>query len=324
MKLPAFADIRDAADRLKGVAVETPLIRNVLLDEMTGRPVYVKCEPLQLTGSFKIRGAYNRLCRFTDEEKKRGAVAFSSGNHAQGISRAAKLLEIPATIVMPTDTPAVKIEGVRRDGAEIVFYDRFTESREAIAADISARTGAIIVPSFNDFHVIAGQGSCGLEITRQWPEDTPPSALICNVGGGGLIAGITLAVREVWPDLAIWGVEPEGFDDHALSLKAGQIVGHDPASRSICDALLSDKPGTMTFAINQPNLSGIGLVSDEQVREAVRYCVKHLKITAEPGGAASLAALLAGRIDLPDKGPVLVVLTGGNVDPAGLADILKD
>ncbi len=320
--LPTYSDVVDASQKLKGIVRETRLFNWPELDEAVGRKVYAKCESLQLTGSFKLRGAYNRLCRLSDDERSRGVVAFSSGNHAQGVARAARLLGMPATIVMPKDTPKVKVDGVQRDGADIIFYDRFTESREEIAADLAERKRLVLVPSFDDFHVIAGQGSCGLEITNQWPEAEPPAGLICNVGGGGLMAGITLAVREHWPDIALWGAEPEDFDDHARSLKADERLGNDPQARSICDALLSPMPGELTFAINQPALSGIGRISDEDARNAVRFASRYLKLTVEPGGAASLAALLSGRIENLPEGPIVIVLTGGNIDPATLSEIL--
>ena len=321
--LPDFSDVIDAAEHVDGVVARTPLLRSDVLDEHVGRQVYVKCECLQQTGSFKLRGAYNRLSRFSEAEAAKGAVAFSSGNHAQGVARAARMLGIPATIVMPSDTPGVKVQGVLHDGADIVFYDRFTESREEIAARLAAEKGAIVVPSYDDFHVIAGQGTCGLEITEQWPLDIPPEALVCCVGGGGLIAGVSLAVRHVWPSIKVWGAEPEDFDDHARSLKSGLRETNDPSSRSICDALLSPSPGELTFAINQPVLSGIARVSDEDARNAVRFAARHLKLVAEPGGAAALAGLLSGHVSFDGDGPVIVIITGGNIDPSALSEILS-
>lgn len=322
-EVPVYADVVEAAQKLKRVARQTPLLRCEALEDILGRPAYVKCEPLQLTGSFKIRGAYNRLCRFSEGEKQRGAVAFSSGNHAQGVSRAARLLGMPAVIVMPKDTPEVKVEGVRADGAEVVFYDRYSESREEIAATISRERGSILVPSYDDFHVIAGQGSCGLEIIDQWPLETPPEALVCCVGGGGLIAGVSLAMKEVWPKTSVWGAEPEEFDDFARSLEAGERVGNSSDARSICDALLSPSPGELTFAINKKNLSGIGLISDDDARNAMRFAFRHLKVVVEPGGAAALAAVLADKISFNGDGAVVVIMTGGNVDPGLYAEILK-
>ena len=320
--IPTVADVKDAYERLRDVVVRTPLLRNDELDKRIGAPVYVKAEPLQLTGSFKMRGAYNRISRFTDEEKARGVVAFSSGNHAQGVARAAKLLSIPAIIVMPSDAPKVKVEGVQRDGAEIVFYDRFKESREEIARDIAEKRGCVVVPSYDDFYVMSGQGSCGIEITQQFPLETPPQALICGVGGGGLISGVSLAAHDKWPETRIVGVEPQAADDHARSLITGERETNPADATSICDALMSPSPGELTFAINKHHLSAIALVTDEEAREAVRFAFKHLKVVAEPGGCVSLAALLAGKVDLVPDEPVIIVLTGGNIDPQMMADIL--
>ena len=321
MNLPDIHDIQDAAARLKGIVTTTPLLRNDKLDELVGAPVYVKCEPLQVTGSFKIRGAYNRLCRLSAEEREKGVVAFSSGNHAQGVARAARLLGMPAVIVMPEDTPAIKIDGVKADGADIVFYDRFSESRELIAESLTKKLGAVLVPSFDDFHIIAGQGTCGLEIAEQWPLETPPAQLVCCVGGGGLISGVSLAVRNAFPDIEIFGAEPADFDDFDRSLKAGERLGNPAGARSICDALLSERPGEMTFEIAREQLTGIGRISDDDARDAVRFAFRNLKIVAEPGGAAALAAVLAGRIPVSD-GPIVVVLTGGNIDARLMSDIL--
>lgn len=314
--LPTYADVLEAAEKLSGVAVETPLIRNRALDEHVGAPVYVKCESLQQTGSFKIRGAYNRLSRLSAGERKKGVVAFSSGNHAQGVARAARLLGMPALIVMPSDTPDVKIDGVRKDGAEIHFYDRFTEDREEISRRIASKRGAVVVPSYDDFYVIAGQGSCGLEITRQYSADEPPGRLVCCVGGGGLIAGVSLAVHYVWPDIEIFGAEPEDFDDYSRSLLSGERQKNSPDARSICDALLSPSPGEMTFAINRHHLAGVGCISDDEAKYAVAFAFRHLKVVVEPGGAAALAAVLSGKVKPKDGKPMIVVMTGGNIDPA--------
>ncbi len=314
-RLPDIDDVRQAARRLDGVATCTPLIRNDALDAQVGCPVFVKCETLQTTGSFKIRGAYNCLSKLSPDERANGVVAFSSGNHAQGVARAARLLGMPACIVMPHDTPSVKIEGVKRDGAEIVFYDRQTESREDIAARIASERQAVLVPSFDHPDVIAGQGSCGLEIVEQWTHPIAPQALVCCVGGGGLIAGISLVLEASWPDTAIWGAEPEAFDDHARSLASGRIESVMPGNTSVCDALLSNAPGRLTFAINQKRLRGVGLVSDDDVRAAMRFAFRHLKLVVEPGGAAALAAILAGKVPLSGSAPLVIVLTGGNVDP---------
>ena len=320
--LPTYSDVLDAAEKLRGVAVQTPLLRNRALDEVVGVPVYVKCEPLQQTGSFKIRGAYNRLCRLTADERLSGVVAFSSGNHAQGVARAARLIGMPALIVMPEDTPDVKVQGVLSDGAEIHFYDRFSEDREAISRRIAYERCATIVPSYDDFYIIAGQGTCGLEITKQYPVEDIPGRLICCVGGGGLIAGVSLAVHEMWPETEIFGAEPEDFDDYARSLASGIRQSVSPGSRSICDALLSPSPGELTFALNREHLSGIGLISDEEARHAVAFAFRYLKVVVEPGGAAALAAALSGKVKPKGDKPMVIIMTGGNIDPAVMKSCL--
>jgi threonine dehydratase len=264
--------------------------------------VFVKAECLQRTGSFKIRGAYNRLVRLTEAERPRGVVAFSSGNHAQGVAIAAKLLGVPAVIVMPSDAPQMKVEATRGYGAEVVLYDRFTESREAIAARIGEERGAVVVPSYDDFHVMAGQGTVGLEAAR-----------ICPASGGGLIAGIGLAFEALSPTTRLFTAEPAGYDDHRLSLEAGERIAIKPPGPSLCDALLAPQPGELTFALNGRRLSGGYAVTDEEALAAMAFAFRHLKIVLEPGGAAALAAVLAGTARL-DGGTAVVVASGGNVD----------
>jgi threonine dehydratase len=320
--LPTFEDVLDAAERLRGVAVVTPLLRADALDAAVGGRVFVKAEPLQRTGSFKIRGAYNRLSRLSAGERRAGVVAFSSGNHAQGVAEAARLVGCPAVIVMPSDAPQVKIEATRSLGAEVVFYDRFTESREAISAAIAAQRGAVVVPSFDDFHVIAGQGVVGLEAARQLAElGVTADVALCPVSGGGLIAGIALAFEALSPATVIHPVEPEGFDDHARSLAAGERLSNPPGRSSISDALLAPAPGELTFEINRRRL-GAGLAaSDVAALGALRFGFRHLRLVLEPGGSLGLAALLSGRLDLAGR-TALVVASGGNVDPGLFAEAL--
>jgi threonine dehydratase len=313
--LPTFADVEDAARRLDGLAVRTPLISNPALDAACGGRVLVKAECLQRTGSFKFRGAYNRLCRLTDAERRSGVVAFSSGNHAQGVAAAAQMLGLPATIVMPSDAPAVKVEATRGYGAEIVFYDRFTESREAIAADLASGRGAIVVPSYDDPFIIAGQGTCGLEAAHQLADlGLTADLLACPASGGGLIAGIGLAFGELSPRTRLFVVEPKGFEDHRLSLEAGKPVPIVPPGPSLCDALLAPQPGELTFALNGPRLAGAASASDDEALAAMAFAFRHLKIVLEPGGAVALAAALEGRLQL-DGRTLIVVASGGNVDP---------
>jgi threonine dehydratase len=320
--LPTFADVEDAAFRLKGQAVLTPVIESPALNERAGGRVLLKPETLQVSGSFKFRGAYNRISRLSDDEKKRGVVAYSSGNHAQGVAAAAKRVGTSAIIVMPSDSPTVKVEGVRSFGGEVRFYDRWTESREAIGAEIASQRGSVLVPPFDDFHVIAGQGTVGLELVRQAEAlGASLDAVYCGASGGGLIAGINLSMAALSRDTQVYVVEPEVYDDHARSLAAGGRTTHAPGAQSLCDALMAPMPGELTFPINQPRLAGAVTVSESEVTEAMRFAFRTLKLVVEPGGAVSLAALLAGKADAKDR-TVGIVLSGGNVDPALYGRIL--
>ena len=313
--IPSFSDIEAAADRIQGQAVETPLISVPLLDEQTGAKVFLKPECLQRTGSFKFRGAYNRLSCIPEDRREAGVVACSSGNHAQGIAEAARLLGMNATIVMPSDAPAIKRMRTERSGARIVAYDRVTEDREAIALEIQTRTGATFVHPYNDPAVIAGQGTCGLEISLGLEAMglAPDVVLVC-CGGGGLTAGVALAVKTRHPDCQVFAVEPEGFDDYGRSLKSGQRETNARLSGSICDAILTDRPGEVGFAINRERLEAGLVVSDDEALSAVAFAFHEAKLVVEPGGAVALATLLAGRLDVRGKN-VAAVLSGGNIDP---------
>ena len=321
--LPDFDSVLAAAERVRAFVRETPVLTHAAIDTAAGARIFVKAECLQVTGSFKMRGATNRLALLTPEQRKTGVVAFSSGNHAQGVARAARLLGLPAVIVMPSDAPQVKIDGVKADGREIVLYDRNSESREVISARLAAERGAVVVPSYDDWDIIAGQGTAGLEFARQMhAADEPLDALICCTGGGGLTSGIALAFERLSPATQIWTAEPEAHDDWARSLEAGRILANAPGTRSICDAILTPEPGKLTFAIGQRLFAGGLRVSDGDVREAVRQAFRHLKIVAEPGGAAALAAAVH-RLPPALKGKrVGVLVTGGNVDAAQFAQIL--
>jgi threonine dehydratase len=320
--LPSFADVKDAAARLQGLAVRTPLIESPALNERAGGRVLLKPEALQRSGSFKFRGAYNRISRFSDEEKQRGVVAYSSGNHAQGVAAAAKIVGTPALIVMPSDAPAVKVAGVRGFGGEVRFYDRWSESREAIGAEVARERGSVLVPPFDDYYVIAGQGTVGIELAEQaQAAGVGLDAVYCGASGGGLIAGIALSLEALSPGTTLTVVEPEAYDDYARSLEAGARTTHAKGAVSICDALMSPLPGELTFPITRPRLKGALKVSDAEVAEAMRFAFSTLKLVVEPGGAVSLAALLAGKIDAEGK-TIGVVLSGGNVDPALFARVL--
>ena len=313
---PTIDDVRAAARRLAGVVRRTPVLRSAALDAAVGATVLIKPENLQETGSFKLRGAYNALSLIPEQDRATGVAAFSSGNHAQGVARAAKLLSMPAAIVMPHDAPAIKAARARADGAEIIGYDRLTADREALAAALAKERGATLIPSYDHPDVIAGQGTAGLELA----EDAKAmgahlDAVFCCAGGGGLIAGVGLGVRSVFPDTGIIACEPVGFEDHGRSLKAGERVANEPDARSICDALLAPTPGALTWRLNRSQLTGAASVSDEQVRAAMAFAFRELKLVVEPGGAAALAAVLSGAADAYRGGAIGVILTGGNVDP---------
>jgi len=318
------ADVRAAALLIAGKVVRTPLLEFPSLNERAGRRVLVKFEGAQYTGSFKFRGAYNRLARLTGEERAAGVVAWSSGNHAQGVAAAARLLGIGASIVMPSDAPAIKVRNTRAFGAEIIFYDRATESREDIATALSDERGAVLVPSYDDPFVMAGQGTIGLELVEQSRQaGAELSQVLVACGGGGLVAGIATAMKDALPDLQMFSVEPCAFDDTARSLDSGRRETVATGAASICDALLAPTPGRLTFPVNRRLLSGGLSVSDDEVKATMRYGFEELKLVMEPGGAVALAALLHGSAPMSDL-PVAVVVSGSNVDPALYAHILDE
>ena len=315
--LPTAADVRAAAERLRGVVRRTPLLAGTSLDEATGGRVLLKLEPLQHTGSFKARGAFNRLVQLSPQEREAGVVAFSSGNHAQGVAWSARWLGMPATIVMPADAPRAKLANTRALGAEVVTYDRDRESREDIAARIAAERGSTLVPSFDDPHIIAGQGTVGLEIMEQAAGHgvVPDDVIVC-CSGGGLVSGCALAVKEASPRSRVFTAEPEGYDDARRSLAAGRRERNPPGGQSICDALLAPSPGEITFELMRRLVEGGLVVTDDEVRRAMAWSWRELKVVVEPGGAVALAALLAGQLDVRGR-TIAVVVSGGNVD-AGL------
>ncbi len=314
----SYDDILSAARQIEGVAVRTPLIESPALNARVGGRVLIKPENLQRVGAFKFRGAFNRLSRLTDEEKARGVVAFSSGNHAQGVAHAAELLGIKATIVMPKDAPELKLANTRGYGADVVLYDRYTEDREAVARRVVGDSGATVVPPYNDTFIMAGQGTVGLEMAQDLEAMgiTPDQAVI-NCGGGGLCSGAYLALYHHFPSLDGFIVEPEAFDDVTRSLESGTIEQVDFGARSVCDALLTPSPGDLTF----PIMRGLGLkgvtISDDEALDAVAYAAISMKLVGEPGGVASLAALLSGKVDGRGK-TTAIVISGGNIEPAQL------
>ena len=321
--LPEFKDIEKAARRIEGFAVVTPVIESPKLNAITGGRVLIKAECLQRTGSFKFRGAWNMISKLDAKKAKGGVVAYSSGNHAQGVAAAAQIKGLPALIVMPADTPLIKQENTRSYGAEVVTYDRATESREAIAARYVKERHAVLVPPFEHADIIAGQGTAGLELAEEAAARgvALDEVLVC-CSGGGLTAGVALAMEALQPQARVHSVEPAGFDDYARSLSSGVIEKNSRLSGSICDALMSPSPGEMTFAINS-RLLGEGLaVSDAEAAAAVRFAFEVLKLVLEPGGAVALAAVLSGKIETQGKA-IGVIASGGNCDPDLYARILR-
>jgi threonine dehydratase len=314
-KLPVnAADIELAATVLAPYAVRTPLLWNPALDARAGTKVLLKPELLQRTGSFKFRGAFNKLSSIPQIRRAGGVVAFSSGNHAQGVAAAAQILNMKATIVMPADAPASKRERTKSYGAEVVLYDRDKEDREAIAQDIAAKRGATLVRPYDDPFVIAGQGTVGREIAEDMATlGLVPDIVVAPASGGGLIAGVATAVKTRFPNAQLIVAEPEAFDDHTRSLRAGKREPHAAVGRTICDALMASIPGELTFAINSKLLSHGITATDEEVGAAMAFAFRELKLVVEPGGAVGLAALLSGKIEARGKA-VVIVLSGGNVD----------
>jgi threonine dehydratase len=313
---PSFADVQAAARRLQGVTVRTPLLENQRVNDRLGGRLLIKAECLQRTGSFKLRGAYNFLASMTEADRKKGVVGWSSGNHAQGLAEAARLMGVKATIVMPADAPALKVANTRASGAEVVLYDRVKESREQIGRRIAETTGGTIVPPYDHPWILTGQGTAGLEIIEQAKDvGITLDAVAAPCSGGGLSTGIALAVKALSPKTSVHAGEPAGFDDLARSLAAGSKQTNDTLSGSICDALLAPTPGDITFPLAL-KLLGPGLVvSDEEVLDAMELAFREYKIVVEPGGAVALAAALTAK--LPVKGrAVAVVCSGGNVDHA--------
>ncbi|WP_422366433.1 threonine ammonia-lyase [Pelagibius sp.] len=312
---PAFEDITRAAERIRSHATITPLLESTALNEIAKGRVLLKAETLQRTGSFKFRGAFNRMSQIPPDQRSGGVVAYSSGNHAQGVAAAAAILGIPAAIVMPKDAPAIKVANTRSYGAEVVLYDRVHESREEIGKALTEERGATLIRPYDDAGIIAGQGTCGLEIAAQAETmNAKLDALLVCCGGGGLTAGCALAMETLSPETEVFTAEPEGFDDTKQSLLSGRITANTGPQKSICDALLAPQPGNLTFAVNKARVKRGLSVSDAEVKNAMRFAFRTLKLVVEPGGAVCLAAILAGRYDSAGR-TVALTLSGGNVDP---------
>jgi threonine dehydratase len=320
--MPGIEDVRLAAERLRGLIVDTKLIESPALNEKFNARILFKPETLQRTGSFKFRGAYNKISLLSAEERSRGVVAFSSGNHAQGVAASAALFGVGAVIAMPSDAPAIKIENVRKMGAEVIFFDRFGDDRMTVVSPFIKDRGMALVPPFDDPAIIAGQGTIGLELIAEAEElGVELDAVVVPCGGGGLSSGISIAVKAASPKTEVWIAEPENFDDTKRSLASGERLSNEPGHHSICDAILSMEPGALTFAINRDTLSGGVAVPDHATAKAMRDAAAYLKLVVEPGGAVALAALDSGEIDLAGK-CVVVVLSGGNADLEKYAEII--
>jgi threonine dehydratase len=313
--LPTVEDSLAARARCGDRLRHTPLLRSAVLDRVIGGTVLLKPESLQHTGSFKLRGAMNAVLSLVEDGHRGGVVAFSSGNHAQAVAYAAAAAQLPATIFMPADAPAIKTRATRSWGATVVPFDRLADDREALARAEAARTGAAVIPPYDDPSVIAGQGSCGLEIAEDVAAmGIRPDALLVPVSGGGLVAGCALAMEAMAPGCAVHTVEPEGRDDHRRSLLSGERESNGPGGSVLCDGLLAPAPGALTFALNRHRLGQGVVVTDEAVLRAMAFAFLHLKLVLEPSGAVGLAALLSGAFDGRDR-VTAVVLSGGNVDP---------
>ena len=316
-------DLKAARERIGDKVTYTPLLESAFLNEKLDGRVLFKAECLQKTGSFKIRGAISKLSTLTQSEKQQGVIAFSSGNHAQGVAAAARMYGVSAKIVIPEDAPQLKIDNTRSYGAEVVLYDRYNQDREAIARQIQAKEGRILIPPFDDEKIIAGQGTIGLEIVDQLSAlNLKPDLLLCPCGGGGLIAGIATAISSYYSDAHLYAVEPENFDDTARSFQAGTILANNTNSRSICDSIVTDRPGEKTFNINKKLLTGILTVTDQQVVNSMKQAFTQLKLVVEPGGVVGLAALLSKSISLKQQTAV-VILSGGNIDSETYFRLIK-
>ena len=311
-------DVRAAAERLRGRVRRTPVLVSEALNEASGYSIFLKCENLQRAGAFKIRGALNKLLTLSDDERRRGVVAFSSGNHAQGVALAARIVETTAIICMPTDAPRLKLDATRGYGAEIVLYDRQKDDREAIARRISEESGRVLVPPYDDHAIMAGQGTAALELFEEVPD---LDALLTPVGGGGLMAGCSTVARALAPAAVVIGVETDTANDTYLSFRKGERVSIPPPP-TIADGIRLTTPGALTFPILKANLTDVVLVSDDEVLDAVRRLAIDAHIVVEPTGAVPAAAALSGRVSLRKGAKVGVVLSGGNIDPALLASIL--
>jgi threonine dehydratase len=315
----SFDDVLAAAERLRGVAHRTPVVTSATLDEMTGARVFLKVETFQRIGAFKFRGAYNAIAALDPETRARGVVTNSSGNHAQAVALAAKLFGIPATIVMPTDAPAAKLAATRGYGAEIVPYDRYTEDRTAIAERLAAELGATLIPPYDHPYVMAGNGTSVLELLQETGE---LDLLLVCLGGGGLLSGSATAAKALYPNIEIWGVEPAAGDDWAQSYARGERVKLSAVPRTIADGQQTEAPGLLTWPTVRPLVKGIATVTDDEIRDTMRFLFERMKLVTEPSGASALTALLTGKVEGRGK-RVGVTISGGNIGVDGFCQIIN-
>lgn len=316
-------NIEEAHNRIESYIIKTPLISNESINKKVGANVFFKLENLQITGSFKIRGASNKIIKLNKEERKNGIIAYSSGNHAQAVAYVASLFSINSTIVMPKDAPKIKIQNTKKFGSNILLYDPLLESREKIASEISLREKKIVIKPYDDLDVIAGQGTVGKEITEELlKKNIKPDIYLCCCGGGGLISGSSTYIKHFFPDIKIFSVEPENLNDTQLSLQHNKIISNKKSATSICDALLAPQPGSLTFDINNKILDAGLSVSDKQVKKTIITLSENLKILVEPGGAVAAAALLSNKIKLKNRN-IIVMISGGNIDRSLFSSIVE-
>ena len=317
-------EIEKAHERIFSLIIKTPLISSETINKKTNANVYFKLENLQWTGSFKLRGASNKISQLSNEEKSRGIVSYSSGNHAQAVAYASKLFGVQATIVMPKNAPSIKIENTKKYGADTVIYDSMHESREKIALEIACKENKTIIKPYDDLDVIAGQGTAGKEIAGELKlKNIQPDLYLCCCGGGGLIAGSSTYLKHAFPNIKNFAVEPEEFNDTQLSLKNNSIIKNKESGKSICDALLAPQPGNITFPVNQTTLDGGLAVSDKEVKKTIVELAEDMKIVVEPGGAVAATALLTNKISVKNKN-VVVMISGGNIDYELFSSIVKN
>ena len=322
MEVLTTDEIDKAYERIQSLIIKTPLISNDIINNNTNSKVYFKLENLQKTGSFKIRGASNKISQLSNEEKSKGIISYSSGNHGQAVACVSNYYGIPATIVMPKNAPKIKIENTKKYGAEVILYDPLYENREKITLEISLKENKKIIKPYDDLDIIAGQGTVGKEIVEQLKmENIKPDIYLCCCGGGGLISGSSLYLKHHHPDIKNYSVEPEAFNDTQLSLENKKIISNKKSSQSICDALLVPQPGSITFPINQNTLSGGLTVSDLDVKNTIIQLAENLKIITEPGGAVAAAALLFNKIEIKNKN-VVVMISGSNIDYSFFSSII--